>query len=105
VYITQQAYHDEEGNPTPTHEGRTVVYQEMFSVLSQQSMPLIGQRLLNDHPRLPLSLGLRGYFFITYWGTAWGTLWGTARALLIPALPTICWGCEDWLGDLDSNQD
>jgi hypothetical protein len=26
VYITQQAYHDEKVNPTPTHEGRTVVY-------------------------------------------------------------------------------
>ena len=26
VYITLQAYHDEEDNPTPTHEGRTVVY-------------------------------------------------------------------------------
>ena len=36
VYITQQAYHDEEVNPTPTHEGRTVVHQEMFSVHSQQ---------------------------------------------------------------------
>ena len=35
VYITQQAYHDEKVNPTPTHEGRTVVYQEMFSVRSQ----------------------------------------------------------------------
>jgi hypothetical protein len=36
VYITQQAYHDEEVNPTPTHEGRMVVHQEMFSVHSQQ---------------------------------------------------------------------
>jgi hypothetical protein len=36
VYIAQQAYHDEEVNPTPTHEGRTVVHQEMFSVHSQQ---------------------------------------------------------------------
>jgi hypothetical protein len=36
VYITQQAYHDEQVNPTPTHEGRTVVHQEMFSVHSQQ---------------------------------------------------------------------
>ena len=36
VYITQQAYHDEEVNPTPTHEGRTVVYQEMFSVFSHR---------------------------------------------------------------------
>jgi hypothetical protein len=35
VYITQQAYHDEKVNPTPTHEGRTIVYQEMFSVHSQ----------------------------------------------------------------------
>jgi hypothetical protein len=35
VYITQQAYHDEKVNPTPTHEGRTIVYQEMFSVRSQ----------------------------------------------------------------------
>jgi hypothetical protein len=35
MYITQQAYHDEKVNPTPTHEGRTIVYQEMFSVRSQ----------------------------------------------------------------------
>jgi hypothetical protein len=35
VYITQQAYHDEKVNPTPTHERRTIVYQEMFSVRSQ----------------------------------------------------------------------
>jgi hypothetical protein len=35
VYVTQQTYHDEKVNPTPTHEGRTVVYQEMFSVRSQ----------------------------------------------------------------------
>ena len=35
MYITQQAYHDEEVNPTPAHEGRVVVYQEMFSVHSQ----------------------------------------------------------------------
>jgi hypothetical protein len=37
VDITQQAYHDEEVNPTPTHEGRTVVHQEMFGVHGQQS--------------------------------------------------------------------
>jgi len=35
VYITQEADHDEEVNPTPTQEGRTVIYQEMFSVHGQ----------------------------------------------------------------------
>jgi hypothetical protein len=42
VDITQQAYHDEEVNPTPTHEGRMVVHQEMFGVHSQQSQLLCG---------------------------------------------------------------